>query len=250
MPASAARAESARLGGVQSLERAFGLLRLLAGHNAAGLALPELVAQSGIDRTTAHRMMRFLESAGYVEREAAGKRFHLGPAAMALGLRALNRTAQDSPLVVKMKALARLTGDTVFLIARLGDHGHCLHTEEGSHRIKSFHMLTGTSRLLGQGTGSMALLAALDNEDIAAHFARHRAEYEAGGLSLLKLQRGVERCRKQGYALAGAEGVAGIGYVLPPPMGADAAISIVSTVSRMPASRRHEIGGVIAAMFA
>lgn len=236
--------------GVQSLARAFTLLELLAAHNGTGLALPDLAALAGIDRTTAHRMVRFLESAGQVEREAAGKRYHLGPAAMALGLRALNRTAADSALVVKMKALARLTGDTVFLIARLGDHGHCLHTEEGSHRIKSFHMLTGSSRLLGQGTGSMALLAGLDNSEIAAHFARHRGEYEAGGLSLLKLQRGVERCRRLGYALAGAEGVAGIGYVLPPPMGPDAAISIVSATTRMPASRRHEMGGVIAAMFA
>ncbi len=237
-------------GGVQSLSRAFALLRLLAEHHEAGLTLPELAAIAQIDRTTAHRMARFLESAGYVERESGGKRYHLGTAAMALGLRAMNRPPPNSALVSKMKALARLTGDAVFLTVRIGDHGHCLHTEEGSHRIKTFHLLTGTSRLLGQGTGSMALLAKLDNEAVRAHYERHRAEYAAGGLSLLRLLRGVERARKLGYALAGAEGVAGVGIALPLEMGAEAAISIMSTASRMPAARRHEMGAIVGAMFA
>lgn len=242
--------KSSAPGGVQSLARAFTLLRLLAEHHDAGLALPDLAALAGIDRTTAHRMARFLEAGAYIERESAGKRYHLGTAAMALGLRAMNRPPPNSALVSKMKALARLTGDAVFLIVRIGDHGHCLHTEEGSHRIKTFHLLTGTSRLLGQGTGSMALLAKMDNDAVRAHYERHRAEYEAGGLSLLRLMRGVERSRKLGYALAGAEGVAGVGYALPLAMGADAAISIVSTASRMSAARRHEMGGIIVAMFA
>ena len=95
-----------------------------------------------------------------------------------------------------------------------------------------------------------ALLAKMDNDAVRAHYERHRAEYEASGLSLLRLMRGVERSRKLGYALAGAEGVAGVGYALPLAMGADAAISIVSTASRMSAARRHEMGGIIVAMFA
>ncbi|WP_427306015.1 IclR family transcriptional regulator [Cupriavidus sp. H39] len=214
-----------------------------------GLTLPELAAKADIDRTTAHRMARFLESADYVERDSSSRRYRLGTAAMALGLRAMNRAPLNSELITKMKALARLTGDTVFLIVRLGDYGHCLHAEEGGHRIKSFHTLTGTSRLLGQGTGSMALLAKFDNDAVRAHFARHRAEYEAGGLSLLRMMRGVERSRKLGYALAGAEGVAGVGYALPLAMGAEAALSIVSTASRMSVARRHELGGILGAMF-
>jgi len=234
---------------VQSLSRAFLLLHLLGEHNERGLTLPELAAQAGIDRTTAHRMTRFLEAAGYAEREAASKRYRLGSAAMALGLRAMNRPQPSSLLVQRMKAVARLTGDAVFLTARLGDHGHCLHAEEGSHRIKSFQLLTGSSRLLGNGTAGMALLARLGNEEIRAHFDGHRDQYEHGGLSLLMLQRGVERTRKFGYALAGAEGVAGVGYVLPLALAGDVAISVVSTSSRMPVSRRHEIGRVLRETF-
>ena len=173
-------------GGVQSLARAFALLQLLAEHHDTGVALPDLAAMAGIDRTTAHRMARFLEAGAYIERESAGKRYHLGTAAMALGLRAMNRPPPNSALVSKMKALARLTGDAVFLIVRIGDHGHCLHTEEGSHRIKTFHMLTGTSRLLGQGTGSMALASGF-----GGGLALTCAPTERGPVSAL---RGTGRC--------------------------------------------------------
>ncbi|KJK08445.1 hypothetical protein UB46_42445, partial [Burkholderiaceae bacterium 16] len=66
---------------------------------------------------------------------------------------------------------------------------------------------------------------------------------------LLTLLRGVERSRRLGYALAGAEGVAGVGYVLPLALAGDAAVSVVSTASRMPASRRHEIGTLLSVTF-
>ncbi|MDE4917938.1 DNA-binding IclR family transcriptional regulator [Cupriavidus metallidurans] len=249
MPSSAKADAPLPQPGVQSLARAFALLHLLGTHHDPGLTLPELATLANIDRTTAHRMIRFLETAGYAEREPAGKRYHLGSAAMALGLRAMNRPPPDSRIVTRMKAVARLTGDAVFLIGRLGDHGHCLHTEEGAHRIKTFDLLTGTSRLLGQGTASMALMARLDNDEIRKHYNRHRAEYEQGGLSLLALLRGVDRSRKLGYVLAGAGGVAGVGYLLPLALEGDLAVSVVSAASRMPVSRRHEIGALLQATF-
>ncbi|WP_420991544.1 IclR family transcriptional regulator [Cupriavidus sp. 30B13] len=235
--------------GVQSLDRAFTLLCLLAEHHEAGMTLAQMVARTGIDRTTAHRMLRYLTHAGFASQDEQGKRFRLGMAAMALGLRTMNRSPLASACATRMKALARRTGDTVFLIVRIGDHGYCMHAEEGSHRVQHFHLLTGSTRLLGQGTASMALLAKLADEEIAAHFERHRAGYEASGLSLLKLQRGVERSRKQGYALAGAGGVAGVGYAFALPLAGEAAISIVSTASRMPVARRHEIGAMIREAF-
>ncbi|WP_082055318.1 helix-turn-helix domain-containing protein [Cupriavidus basilensis] len=248
-PSSPPPPPSPAIPGVQSLERAFTLLCLLAEHHESGLTLPQLVAQTGIDRTTAHRMLRYLTHAGFAVQDEPGKRFRLGMAAMALGLRTMNRSPLASACATRMKALARKTGDTVFLIVRIGDHGYCMHAEEGSHRVQHFHLLNGSTRLLGQGTASMALLAKLEDEEIVAHYARHRAEYEGSGLSLLKLQRGVERSRKLGYALAGAGGVAGVGYAFALPFAGEAAISIVSTASRMPVARRHEIGGMIREVF-
>ena len=63
-----------RTSGVQSLERAFGLLDLIAAHHERGVTLASLQAQSGLDRTTAHRMLRFLTGAGYVQRDATPAR--------------------------------------------------------------------------------------------------------------------------------------------------------------------------------
>jgi len=59
-----------------------------------------------------------------------------------------------------MKTLARQSDDNVFLICRMGDMSYTLHLEQGSLAIPAYASLVGTTRLLGLGTGSMALLAA------------------------------------------------------------------------------------------
>ena len=96
--------------GVQSLDRAFNLLCLLAEHHETGLTLPQLVAQTGIDRTTAHRMLRYLTHAGFAGQDEQGKRYRLGMAAMAMGLRTMNRSPLANACATRMKALARKTG--------------------------------------------------------------------------------------------------------------------------------------------
>jgi IclR family acetate operon transcriptional repressor len=70
-------------GGVQSLERAFGLLELLA--DAGGvLTLSELATRSGLPMPTIHRLVRTLVSLGYLRQDAA-RRYTLGPRLIRLG---------------------------------------------------------------------------------------------------------------------------------------------------------------------
>ncbi|MFI1577206.1 IclR family transcriptional regulator [Embleya sp. NPDC020630] len=70
-------------GGVQSLERAFDLLELLA--DAGGvLTLSELAARSGLPMPTIHRLVRTLVSLGYL-RQDASRRYTLGPRLIRLG---------------------------------------------------------------------------------------------------------------------------------------------------------------------
>src|SRR5690242_20046417 len=79
-PAGAGRSESGRngnsratagaAGGVQSIERAFDLLEMLADGDGA-LGLSELAAVSGLPLPTVHRLMRTLVNRGYVRQEAS-----------------------------------------------------------------------------------------------------------------------------------------------------------------------------------
>src|SRR5256884_9913830 len=57
-------------GGVQSIERAFDLLEMLADAGGA-LGLSELSTDSGLPLPTVHRLMRTLVNRGYVRQEAS-----------------------------------------------------------------------------------------------------------------------------------------------------------------------------------
>ena len=70
-------------GGVQSIERAFDLLEMLADAGGA-LGLSELSTVSGLPLPTVHRLMRTLVNRGYVRQEAS-RRYTLGSRLIRLG---------------------------------------------------------------------------------------------------------------------------------------------------------------------
>lgn len=73
-----------------------------------------------------------------------------------------------------MVNIARRTGDTVFLIIRIGDFAHCLHVEPGSHPLHAHSLMTGQIRLLGQGTANLALAATLRDKELDQIYQRRR----------------------------------------------------------------------------
>ena len=80
-----------RRGGVQSVDRAFELLEVLA--DAGGeLALSEIAAGSSLPLPTIHRLVRTLVNRGYV-RQPPSRRYALGPRLINLGERASGRSA-------------------------------------------------------------------------------------------------------------------------------------------------------------
>ncbi len=233
--------------GVQSLERAFGLLQILARHHEHGVSLASLVATTGLDRTTTYRMLRFLTDAGYAQREPnAGRTYRLGCAAMGLGLMAMTRPPLVERLSPLMRSLARQSGDNVFLVTRLGDFGYTLHLEQGAAPMPRYRELVGASRLLGLGTASMALLASLPDDQVQAHLRRHQADYAASPASPMRIQRAIQRTRTAGYTLAAEPGVAGAGFAFDVPGVGTVALSILSSRARMPAARRHDLARLIA----
>lgn len=78
-----AAARTAPTGGVQSIERAFDLLELLADSGGT-LGLSELSTSSGLPLPTIHRLVRTLVNRGYVRQEPS-RRYTLGPRLIRLG---------------------------------------------------------------------------------------------------------------------------------------------------------------------
>lgn len=238
-----------KIAGTQSLRRGLDLLRILAGAHGRGLRVNEVIAQSGLERSTAHRLLTCLCEEQFAERDPSTRRYHLGLAAMQLGF----DTAQRLPLVdtyrLLMQRVARVCGDTVFLIARQGDSAICLHREEGSFPVRITTTIVGSVRPLGIGAGGTALLAQLPDAEIERILQTHRVAFDAAGIAPDGLRRVIANTRKRGFSEtinAITAGITAVGMAIP--NGDDvpfAALSIGAISPRMNAQRRAELGHLL-----
>ncbi len=229
----------------QSAGKVLALLKLVGAHHPQGVRLKQLIAESGQDRSTAHRLLACLVEEGFVERAAPAKLYRLGMEAMQMGL----VSAGMAPVVDRfrpvLQRIARQTGDTVFLVVRSGDHALCLHREEGPYPIKAFVVEPGTRRLLGVSSVGVSILASLPDAETSATFARHASEYVRLGISADKLHRMVEATRKNGFAEMPdfrTDETNGVGCGFRLSSNGYAGISIAAINSRMTAQRRRELG--------
>lgn len=234
--------------GAQTLRRGLQILRLLAQHQEEGMALADLVEGTGLERPTAYRLLCSLEEERFVERNPDSKRYRLGIDAMQLGAAAAEKAPIVDLVLPVMKKLARLSGDTVFLVVPQGDFTVCLHREEGSFPVRVFTTVPGQRRLLGIGAGGLALMAGMDDEAIRAVHRRRSSLYAQAQMPIARLMAAVHRARRKSYAEIVdtiTEGVSGVGCAFALPYGASAALSFGAISSRMTASRRDELGAVM-----
>lgn len=231
--------------GAQSLRKALRVLRLLGANHDEGLRLADVIAQTGIERSTAHRLLSCLVEEQFAERDQNGRRYRLGMESMRLGFASLRRAPVVDTYRPVLQKLARLSEDTVFLVVRQGDYAICLHREEGAFPVRIFTINVGITRPLGIGAAGLALLASLPDAEIEAHRRRHATAFDGAGLSALTLARAVERTRRLGYAETVdviTQGVSGVGALIPTGGAPFVAVSIGSITSRLDAGRRAALG--------
>jgi DNA-binding IclR family transcriptional regulator len=203
----------------QTLERAIGLIRILAAAGADGRRLVELQRESGLTKPTVHRILDTLKNEGVVEQLEETRRYRLGQELAVLGWSA-NRTVYDLKELAaeEMAAIATKTGDTSFLAIRSGTEAVCIDRQTGDYPVKAFTVEVGTRRPLGVGATGVALLAALPPGE-----AETVLEAIQGGLGRFpnaggrQIRESMERARKDGYALSDGlmlKGVRGVAVVI------------------------------------
>lgn len=131
-------------GGTRALERGLHLLCLLGRHHDAGLTMSQAGAQAGLETSTAHRILQSLVRQGFAEKDAA-KRYRLGWRAQELGAAVRSRPPLVDHFRPLLQRLARMTGDTVFLMARDGDEAVCIHREQGPRSARSMRTAVATA---------------------------------------------------------------------------------------------------------
>lgn len=234
--------------GAQSLRRSLGLLRLLASHHEDGITLTEVMAASGLERSTAHRLLSCLAEEQFAERDPETKSYRLGIDAMQLGFASMRRVPLVDSCRPLMQKLARMSGDTVFLVIRQGDYCLCLHREEGHFPVKVFTTDIGGRRLLGLGAGGLALMAQLSDAEVERIFERHVQEFAQANFTRERLMQAVKLTRKNGYADISdtlTVGVSGVGHTFMASPGTLAAISFGAISQRLPARRKKEMAELL-----
>lgn len=235
--------------GAQSASRALALLKLVSNHHPQGVRLKDLIAETGQDRSTVHRLLACLVDEGFLERVTPSKSYRLGMEAMQLGLISAGMTSVVERFKPVMQRIARQSGDTVYLIVRGGDHAMCLHREVGPYPIKAFVIEPGSRRLLGVSAAGMSILSSLPDAEVQAHFARHEAEYGRLRMTADQLMRVVRETRRNGYAESHdfrQDETNGVGCGFRLARNSHAGISIAAINSRMQPERRQELGAQLA----
>jgi len=194
-------------GGVQSIERAFDLLEMLADAGGA-LGLSELSTVSGLPLPTVHRLMRTLVNRGYVRQEAS-RRYTLGSRLIRLGeisSRMLGTwvrpfLGQLVRLTGETANLAMLDGDEVVYIAQVpSPHSMRMFTEPG-RRVRPHCTAVGKALLALIPPGEARAL--LERDGMPAYTP---ATITDADLLLAHL----EVIRKQGYAVDEGEQEVGV----------------------------------------
>ena len=245
MPRKAEATANTRLTGTQSIERALTLVREIAAHNRGGSRLLDLATRTGLQRPTVHRMLKCLAAENMVQQDSDTHRYFLGPMVFELGLTAAPRFNLREICQPALSRIAEATGDTVFLTHRSGLDSVCLDRREGTFPIKTFTLEIGMRRPLGVGTGSLAILSALTEEEIQRVVASNSGRLPEYGLNSAALLAQVKRSQKLGYALREVPGLAGVrsvGQTLRNQSGiAFAALSVSTISSRMSEKRATEV---------
>jgi IclR family acetate operon transcriptional repressor len=229
-----------RSGGVQSVERTFELLELMA--DAGGeVALSQLAEVSALPLPTIHRIMRTLVNGGYV-RQQPSRRYALGPrlirlgetAGRALGAWARPYLASLTEAVGETSNMAVLDGDQVVYVAQVPSrHSMRMFTEVG-RRVDAHSTAVGK-----------AVLAELPPDTVGQLLARSgmRPQTEHTIVDPDVFQRELAVIRDRGYAEDDGEQEIGVRCiaVTVPGAPARAAISISGPATRMSRITVHEV---------
>lgn len=240
------------LNGSQSVDRALGLLAMVGRHADRGVSLTSIVDDSGLNKPTARRLLLALMRAGLVEQHEASRRYYLGEEAYVLGSLASRRFGLLQMTMDSLIRLSRKTEDSSFLSVRRGLSAICLYREEGTYPVRTHALQAGAEHPLGVGAGSLAILAALPDEEVESVLAANEALLVERYPRFLPhhIRDYVAATRERGFSLNPGLIVPnswGVGVAIRFPDGRPAgALSIAAIDSRMGADRQKELAAFLA----
>ncbi len=197
--------------GTQTLARGLELLKLVAAHHPVGTRLTDLARLSGLERPTAHRLVRCLVREGLLSQQESGKRYVLGQYCAQLAEAARNERPIQDAYAGLLEDIAQTTGDATFLVVQSGFDTLCIGRAVGTYVIQALAVSVGHRQPIGVGAGGLAMLAEMPARDADALIRANQGRLPYyRDLTMTKLRGMVEQARVDGYAVIGNYAVAGV----------------------------------------
>lgn len=189
--------------GAQAIARAAAILRTVSAAGAGGGGLQHIARETGLSRSTTHRLLSALRAEGLVDQDAESARWLPGPELFLMGSVAAPRYDVTNVARDIVRSLAVTTEESAFLSVRRGDETVCLLREEGAFPIRSFVLSEGVRFPLGVASAGLAILSFLPDHDVDAYLARHPDLPQRWGTShdAAALRSRILDTRDRGYAV-------------------------------------------------
>jgi DNA-binding IclR family transcriptional regulator len=198
---------------IQTADRAFAVVEQVA-RAGRPCGLTDIASASGLDKSTASRMLAFLDARGLLERDATSKRYTVGPALMSLAAVVIGSAGLPGAAQPHLDRLRDDSGETASLHLRSGHERVCV-AGAASRAVLQRVLTVGEPVPLWSGPTSKMILACLEPGDRADMLA----VAQAAGVGVATLARELDRARRRGFVVAVGDRTPGVGAVSVPVIG-------------------------------
>lgn len=184
-----------------NVERAAQLLLLLGPAGSDGLSLREMTERSGENRSAVHRALVALARSGFVEMPSQGRGYRLGPSIFALAQHQKRLDTDLADIRAAAIEIASRSGQCTYLMARAGLDAVCIEMLAGSSPMQTLTGGAGGRLPLGVGSGSVSMLATLDERTREAILDNNADRYALySNWSRKEIAASVERTMADGFS--------------------------------------------------
>lgn len=246
---STVRGEGAPENGSRSVLRSFAILEAVALHSHEPLRLVDVVARTGLPKTTCHRLLNVLTDSGLVRVDDQG-RYGPGALLLAMGMNFLKQTDIRAFARPSMERLTESTQETCHLGILQFPWVVYLEKVESPLAVRMHSEVGAMNPLYCTGLGK-ALLAFSSADMIDSICARPLDPRTPNTITTpSELREELGRIRERGYSIDDVENEEGIRCVGAPIFGHDgtpiAAISLAGPSHRITLNATVELGPLVA----
>jgi DNA-binding IclR family transcriptional regulator len=196
--------------GVQTLDRTFDILELLAAHEN-GLSVGQISGELGLHKSTVSRLLHSLQNRGYVDKDSATGLFRVGLRFIELSSAHLDNLELRVEAKPAMYDLSQSTGQTAFLAIRQGAEAVYVDKTETYNSLRRYSIIGTTMPLYSSALGK-ALICHLDRAELVDLLGREaltpRTEHTCRDVDTLAEE--LHRTCERGYSLDNEENESGI----------------------------------------